>query len=45
VWSGSLYFMREERFKRIDMPRAKALKCLGRLGVGARELLGTELPR
>jgi len=39
AWSGSVYFMTEERFKRIDIPRAEALKCLRRLGVGAGRLL------
>lgn len=45
AWSGSVYFMTEERFKRIDMPRAEALQCLRRLGIGAARLLEGKMPR
>lgn len=39
AWSGDIYFMTEDRFKRVDMPRAEALRCLRRLGIGAARLL------
>jgi len=45
AWSGSVYFMTEDRFKRIDMPRAEALQCLRRLGIGAAKLLDGKIPR
>ncbi len=45
AWSGSVYFMAEDRFKRIDMPRAEALQCLRRLGIGATRLLDGKMPR
>ena len=39
IWSGSVYLMTEERFQRINISRAEAMKCLGRLGEGTNELL------
>ena len=45
AWSGSVYFMTEERFKRTDIPPAEALKCLRRVGIGADRLLGKGIPR
>ena len=45
AWSGSVYFMTEDRFQRIDMPRAEALRCLGRFGIGAARLLDGKMPR
>jgi uncharacterized membrane protein len=45
AWSGSVYFMTEDRFQRIDISRAEALKCLRRLGVGADSLLGQGILR
>ena len=44
TWSGSVYFMTEDRFQRIDMPRAEALQCLRRLGIGAARLLDGKMP-
>ena len=45
AWSGSVYFMTEDRFQRIDMPRAEALQCLRSLGIGAAKLLEGKMPR
>ncbi len=39
IWSGSVYFMTEDRFQRINISRAAAMKCLGRLGEGTNQLL------
>jgi len=41
-WSGSVYFMTEDRFKRLKISSKEALKCLRRLGLGATELLKGE---
>ena len=38
-WSGSLYFMSEDRFRALDIPAASALTCIRRLGVGSDVLL------
>ncbi len=43
VWSGSVYFMTEERFQRVDISRVQAVRCLRRLGLGANELLGRRM--
>lgn len=43
VWSGSVYLMAEERFQRIDITRAEALKYLRRLGVGANKLVARKM--
>jgi len=43
VWSGSVYFMTEERFQRVDISRLEAVKCLRRHGLGADELLGRRM--
>jgi uncharacterized membrane protein len=45
IWSGSVYFMTEDRFQRIHISRAEAMKCLGRLGVGTEALLAGEIAR
>jgi len=42
-WSGSVYFMAEDRIRRIDMGLAEALGCLKRLGVGSSALLRGKL--
>ena len=44
AWSGSVYFMTEERFRRIDMPRTEASRCLRQLGIGAAKLLDGKIP-
>ncbi len=44
AWSGSIYLMTEERFKRIDMSCTEAMRCLRRLGVGAAKLLDGRMP-
>lgn len=43
IWSGSVYFMTEDRFQRIHMSRADAMKCLRRLGEGTNALLAGEI--
>ena len=43
IWSGSVYFMTEERFHRINISRAEAMKCLGRLGEGTSALLAGKI--
>jgi uncharacterized membrane protein len=42
-WSGSLYFMTEDRFKRLDISMPGAQQCIRRLGHGAKELFGLKL--
>ncbi len=42
-WSGSVFFMTEDRIKSLDLPRAQLLKCLNRLGVGSNSLLAGRL--
>lgn len=37
--AGSLYFLREEQLRRVDVPMSEAIHCLMQLGVGARSLL------
>ncbi len=39
IWSGSVYFMTEERFQRIPISRAEAMRCLRQLGEGTNQLL------
>jgi uncharacterized membrane protein len=38
-WSGSVYFMTEDRIKPLDIPIKAALSCVKRLGVGSKALL------
>ena len=45
IWSGSVYLMTEERFQRINISRAAAMKCLGRLGEGTNVLLAGKITR
>jgi len=45
IWSGSVYLMTEERFQRINISRAEAMKCLGRLGEGTNKLLAGRIAR
>jgi uncharacterized membrane protein len=45
IWSGSVYFMTEERFQRIPISRAEAMKCLGQLGEGTNQLLAGKIAR
>ena len=42
-WSGSVYFMTEDRIKPLDAPVMPALSCLRRLGIGANALLKGKL--
>jgi uncharacterized membrane protein len=42
-WSGSVFFMTEDRIRSLDLPRAQLLKCLNRLGVGSNSLLAGRL--
>lgn len=37
--AGAVYYLPDERLKRIDVPVAEAIACVMRLGVGSRELL------
>jgi uncharacterized membrane protein len=41
--SGSIYFMTEDRIKRLDLPLTQALKSIKRLGVGSNALLAGKL--
>ena len=43
IWSGSVYFMTEERFQRINISRAEAMKCLRQLGEGTNALLARRI--
>ena len=43
-WSGSVYLMTEDRFKRLDVSLPAALKCVRRLGHGSKELFAGRLP-
>jgi uncharacterized membrane protein len=45
IWSGSVYFMTEERFQRVPISRAEAMKCLGQLGEGTNKLLAGKITR
>ncbi len=36
---GSIYYLTEDRVKRLDVPVASAIQCIMRLGVGSKELL------
>ena len=42
-WSGSLFFMTEDRIRPLDIPLASALNCVRRIGVGAKTLLRDKL--
>jgi len=42
-WSGSVYFMAEDRIRRIDVRLAEAQGCLKRLGIGSGALLRGKL--
>jgi uncharacterized membrane protein len=37
--AGSLYFLKEEQVRRLDIPVSDAVKCIMQLGVGSGELL------
>ena len=37
--SGSVYFMTQDRIKTVDIPPARVLKCLRRLGGGSNDIL------
>lgn len=39
LWSGSVYFMTEDRIKPLDIPKKSVLKCIQRLGAGSNLLL------
>ncbi len=43
-WSGSVYLMTEDRFKRLGVSLPAALKCVRRLGHGSKELFHGQLP-
>ena len=43
--SGSVYFMTEDRIKRVDLPPIPTMKCLKRYGLGANVLLCGKLER
>jgi uncharacterized membrane protein len=38
-WSGSVYFMTEDRFRILDVPLAAAMGCVKRFGAGAQPML------
>ena len=42
--SGSLYFMTEEKIKKIDLTPAQALLITNRTGIGANKLMKDKLP-
>jgi uncharacterized membrane protein len=42
-WSGSVYFMTEDRIKPLGVPVTSALNCIKRLGIGANALLKGKL--
>jgi uncharacterized membrane protein len=42
-WSGSVFFMTEDRIKPLDVPIMSALSCLRRLGIGSNALLKGKL--
>ncbi len=37
--AGSIYYLTEDRVKRLDVPVSSAIQCIMRLGVGSKELL------
>jgi uncharacterized membrane protein len=37
--AGSIYYLREEQVRRLDVPVATAVTCVMQLGIGSRELL------
>lgn len=37
--AGSIYYLTEDRVKRLDVPVSSAISCIMRLGVGSKELL------
>jgi uncharacterized membrane protein len=41
--AGSMYFLQPERVKLLDASSFEAIKCVTRLGVGSRKLIGTSL--
>jgi uncharacterized membrane protein len=43
VWSGSVYLMTEDRFRRLDLSRIEAIKSLRRLGVGTDKLMSRKI--
>jgi uncharacterized membrane protein len=42
-WSGSVYFMAEDRIRRVDMKISEVQGCLKRLGIGSSALLRGKL--
>jgi len=42
-WSGSLYFLTEDRIRPLNIPLDSALNCIKRIGIGSSELLGDKL--
>lgn len=42
-WSGSVFFMTEDRIRPVTISAKDALKCIRRLGMGANELLRMKL--
>ena len=42
-WSGAVYFMAEDRIKRVDMRIGDVQGCMKRLGIGSSELLRGKL--
>jgi uncharacterized membrane protein len=44
-WSGSLYIMTRDRFRRLDITVADAIGCLKRGGLGSGELLRGKIPK
>ena len=38
-WSGSVYFMTEDRVKPLEIPLKSALNCVKRLGVGSKTIM------
>jgi uncharacterized membrane protein len=38
-WSGSVYFMTDDRIKSLDVPLKSALNCVKRLGLGSKAMM------
>ena len=43
--AGTIYYLREDQIRRLDVPVSAAVQCVLRLGVGSRELLAGKVPR
>ncbi len=41
--AGSVYYLEDDRVKILDVPVLDAIKCVMRLGVGSRDLIGTRV--